>query len=200
MLCLWQGLHLSLGQVFPQPLYNYQNYPVLSFYSEAIISCPVLAFYSEAVIEWLLSRHQIHSAAGLTAKAGLVEPKSSWRSTLLRSASPKDIFCGHFLFPGSFILEYFFRLQQGCHLRSLERRHQCFDRVWKKLLKHYRAFDRSVYHVTNKCYNGRLYPCQCLEFGYLIRFDSSQFFCPKSGLQSQSPYFWELVYPSKQLG
>ena len=23
--------------------------------------------------------------------------------------------------------------------------------------------------MTNKCYNGRLYPCQCLEFGYLIR-------------------------------
>ena len=132
-------------------------------------------------MEWLLSRHQIHSAAGLTAKAGLVEPKSSWRSTLLRSASPKYIFCGHFLFPGSFILEYFFRLQQGCHLRSLERRHQCFDRVWKKLLKHYRVFHRSVYHVTNKCYNGRLYPCQCLEFGYLIRFDSSQFFVQNQG-------------------
>ena len=29
--------------------------------------------------------------------------------------------------------------------------------------------------MTNKCYNGRLYPCQCLEFGYLIRSASSSF-------------------------
>ena len=77
------------------------------------------------------------------------------------------------LFPGDIVVEYFFRLQQGCHLRSLERGHKCLDGVCQMK---YRSKDiciclhcRSVYHVTNKCYNGRLYPCQCLEFGYLIR-------------------------------
>merc|ERR1711962_1234606 len=35
------------------------------------------------------------------------------------------------------------------------------------------ALTGSIYHVTNKCYNGRLYPCQCLEFGYLIRFSGA---------------------------
>ena len=38
-----------------------------------------------------------------------------------------------FSFPGSFILEYFFWLQQGCYFRSLERGHQCFDRVCRKV-------------------------------------------------------------------
>ena len=76
------------------------------------------------------------------------------------------------LFPGDIVVEYFFRLQQGRHLWSLERGHKCFDGVCQ--VKHRSresicVLCRSIYHVTNKCYNGRLYPCQCLEFGYLIR-------------------------------
>ena len=39
-----------------------------------------------------------------------------------------------FLFLGSLILEYFFWLQQGCHLWSLERGHKFFDRVCMKHL------------------------------------------------------------------
>ena len=28
--------------------------------------------------------------------------------------------------------------------------------------------------MTNKCYNGVLYPCQCLELGYLIRYQAGE--------------------------
>ena len=27
-----------------------------------------------------------------------------------------------------------------------------------------------TYSLTNKCFNNELYPCQCLELGYLIRY------------------------------
>merc|ERR1712110_342297 len=29
--------------------------------------------------------------------------------------------------------------------------------------------DNRTFTVTNRCYNGQLYPCQCLELGYLVR-------------------------------
>ena len=30
----------------------------------------------------------------------------------------------------------------------------------------------TTFSLSNKCYNGILYPCQCLELGYLIRYQS----------------------------
>ena len=32
-----------------------------------------------------------------------------------------------------------------------------------------KTVDNQTFLVTNRCYNGELYPCQCLELGYLIR-------------------------------
>ena len=32
-----------------------------------------------------------------------------------------------------------------------------------------RTGDNQTFTVTNRCYNGQLYPCQCLELGYLVR-------------------------------
>ena len=32
-----------------------------------------------------------------------------------------------------------------------------------------RTSDNRTFTVTNRCYNGQLYPCQCLELGYLVR-------------------------------
>jgi len=38
----------------------------------------------------------------------------------------------------------------------------------------------SVYSLTSKCYNGNLYPCQCLEIGFLVRFACEQTSLPSS--------------------
>ena len=42
--------------------------------------------------------------------------------------------------------------------------------AWKGDVAELAPTDGTMWQITNKCYNGLLYGCQCLELGFIVRY------------------------------
>ena len=107
-------------------------------------------------------------------RLGTVELDSNWTWSLIRWQ--ETYFLSSVLWKLQAVSSWNVGFQYGVDV-SLEawkgdiiKHNRWWDQHWSYILHGIKLLISQSYSLTNKCYNGIVYPCQCLEIGFLIRY------------------------------